>query len=208
MKALVERLRSADVPAVVEVLSEAFFDYPVMRFVIGAAGEQYAHRLETLVTFFTTARVVRDEVILGARVGNRLGGAALVSRPGRTYTGEDLGLLRDRVWDELGPEARARYGAFATACSPFDPDVPHLHLNMIGTRDFVRGTGVGRALIERVHELSVEDGRSEGVSLTTENPGNVPLYEHFGYQVVGRAEVAPGLATWGFFRRDRDDRLA
>ena len=42
----------------------------------------------------------------------------------------------------------------------------------------------------------------EGVTLTTEDPSNVPLYEHFGYQVVGHARVAPGLESWGFFRHD------
>jgi hypothetical protein len=40
----------------------------------------------------------------------------------------------------------------------------------------------------------------EGVSLTTEYPANVPLYERVGYTVVGHAVIAPGLETWGFFR--------
>jgi len=56
--------------------------------------------------------------------------------------------------------------------------------------------------LETVHELSRTDPRSVGVTLTTEVPANVSLYQHFGYEIVGQASVAPGLTTWGFFRAD------
>ena len=57
-------------------------------------------------------------------------------------------------------------------------------------------------MLESVHELSLTDPDSTGVSLTTENEGNIELYKYFGYKVVGEQEVVPGLQTWGFFRRD------
>jgi len=76
---------------------------------------------------------------------------------------------------------------------------------MIGVRPRARGKGRSRTLLEGVHRLSRTDPESAGVTLTTEVPENVPLYRHFGYQVVGHATVAPDLETWGFFRRDRDD---
>ena len=44
---------------VADVLSEAFFDYPVMRFVLGAAGK-YDERLSDLVALFVAARALRD----------------------------------------------------------------------------------------------------------------------------------------------------
>jgi hypothetical protein len=40
------------------------------------------------------------------------------------------------------------------------------------------------------------------VSLTTEVEANVPFYLHFGYRLLGQAEVAPDFATWAFFRPD------
>ena len=49
----------------VDVLSDAFFDYPVMRFVIGEAGSAYAQHLRTLIHFFTTARFVRNDLVMG-----------------------------------------------------------------------------------------------------------------------------------------------
>lgn len=148
------------------------------------------------------ARVFRDEILLGIGDPANLGGAALVSRRGGPESPPDLGELRERVWAELGASARARYEAFSAASSRFQVDVPHIHLNMIGVRSRARGMGLGRRLIERVHVLSREDPASEGVTLTTEDEANVALYEHLGYELVGRATVAPELTTWGFFRPD------
>jgi hypothetical protein len=48
-----------------------------------------------------------------------------------------------------------------------------------------------------------KDEDAQGVSLTTENPDNVPLYQHFGYRIVGTSNVGPGLTTWGFYREGR-----
>jgi hypothetical protein len=55
-------------------------------------------------------------------------------------------------------------------------------------------------LLEEVARLAEADGDSAGVSLSTENSRNVELYRHFGYRVVGEAEVAEGLVTWGMMR--------
>jgi GNAT superfamily N-acetyltransferase len=65
-----------------------------------------------------------------------------------------------------------------------------------------QGRGLARPLMEAVRTLSREYPESRGVTLTTEQPKNVPLYRHFGYDVVARREIAPGLETWGFFRPD------
>ncbi|MDH3746032.1 MAG: hypothetical protein OES47_13100, partial [Acidobacteriota bacterium] len=34
-----------------------------------------------------------------------------------------------------------------------------------------------------------------------QNPDNVPLYEHFGYRLVGHEHVGD-IETWGLFRED------
>jgi GNAT superfamily N-acetyltransferase len=73
---------------------------------------------------------------------------------------------------------------------------------MIGARKSHAGKGLGRKLLEAVHALSLDDPDSCGVTLTTEDPGNLPLYEHFGYKVVGHERVSADLETWGFFRPD------
>ena len=102
----------------------------------------------------------------------------------------------------MGAAARARYEAFGAAWETFTVHEPQVHLNMIGVARSHRGQGLGRVLLDAVHGMSQDHPLSTGVSLTTEDPANVPLYEHVGYRVVGRQTVAEGVETWGFFRPD------
>ena len=196
------KLTEEHVPKVTRVLCEAFYDYPVMRYVIGDGQDDYERRLNTLVHFFVMARVLRNEELLGTMDGKDLAATALVSYPGRGKAPPELMALRDKVWDELGPESRSRYEAFGTACASVEVEVPHIHLIMIGVSRAAQGIGLGRELIDHVHLMSREDTSSQGVTLTTEDPANVPLYEHFGYEVVGHARLSPKFETWGFFRPD------
>lgn len=202
--ALVHRIPPSEVASVVRVLGAAFVDYPVMRFVIGEAGEAYPGRLTRLVRFFVMNRALRDEPMLGISVEGELAGAATVSFPDRPLPAPPaIEPLREELWDALGAEARSRYEACGAAWEPIGVTRPHIHLNMIGVPAPHRGRGLARRLLEAVHDLSGTTAGSEGVSLTTESLGNVDLYQHLGYEVVGRATIAPDLETWSMFRPDR-----
>jgi len=198
----VEVLGATDVADVVSVLVESFADYPVMRFVVGDA-PGYMARLETLLTYFVTARVLRDEALLGVRGDGGLQAAAMVSWPGARTSPPELDAMRDAMWDRLGADTLARYQAFGAATAPFAIEAPQLHLNMIGVRRAAQGLGLGRMVLDAVHALSESDAASTGVSLSTEVERNVPLYEHFGYEVTGSAIVASTFTTWVMFRRNR-----
>lgn len=128
--------------------------------------------------------------------------AAVVPLPGSGATPAQLATHRERVWKQLGADARARYEAYGAATRAFATDRPHHHLNMIGVRRSHTGQGFGRLLLEAVHEMSRADHGSCGVSLTTETPNNVALYEHVGYRVTGHVRLSPDLETWGMFRAD------
>jgi GNAT superfamily N-acetyltransferase len=194
-------LGAPDVDLLVKVLSEAFFEYPVMRFVLGSPPD-YVARLEQLLTFFVMARVLRNEVLLGVRDTPGLKAAALVWSPGAGRSPPALKTLREETWASLGAASRARYETFGAATAPFAVVAPHFHLDMIGVARSWQGRGVARSVLEAVHELSASDESSTGVTLTTELEANVPLYEHFGYEVIGRATVASALNTWVMYRRN------
>jgi GNAT superfamily N-acetyltransferase len=197
---LVTKLSSAETEDVVTVLCEAFQDYPVMRYVLGSDGD-YERRLRTLIGFFVSARVYRDEPVLGVydRSGT-LAATALMSIPDEREAPQALATRREEVWSELGAAERARYEAYGAACAQFTVASPHYHLNMIGVRRSHVGRGLARKLLEAVHRLSDADAGSSGVSLTTETERNLPLYEYFGYRLMGQAVVGDGLQTWAFFR--------
>jgi GNAT superfamily N-acetyltransferase len=184
---------------IVSVLSEAFHEYPVMRFVLGG-GPGYDRRLAILVGLVVASRIHRAEPMLGIRDdGGILVGAAVVSISSRVAP-PDLGAVREQTWHQLGDDALRRYEIYGNACQPLTPTVHHHHLNMIGVRRSHAGTGLGRRLLEAVHQVARQDPDSAGVSLSTEVPQNVELYRHFGYQLLGQASVAEGVETWGMFR--------
>lgn len=170
-----------------------------MRHVIGQT-PAYAARLETLIGFFVAARVHRQDLILGLRDEDRLVAAALVTLPGERPIPEALTRHREAVWSDLGPEARARYEAFAAATQQYALAAPHHHLNMIGVRRSHVGRGLARILLDHVHGIAGADPGSAGVTLSTETGANVSLYEHFGYRQLGHVRVEPGLETWVFHR--------
>lgn len=196
------RLGEEDVADVIDVVCDAFADYPVMRFVLDYDHPQYAQRLHRFVHFIVMARLYRSEFMHGIVDGGVLQGTALTSLPARPVTSAPLDALREALWNELGPEARVRYEAYGAAFARFVPPDHHYHLNVLAVRHAAHGKGYARVLLEHVHALSRDDPESSGVSLTTENEANVSLYAHFGYRVIGRAEIAPGLTCWGFFRPD------
>ena len=67
---------------VVEVLSDAFLAYPVMKYVLGARPD-YEADLRALVEFFVMARFLRDDLVLGAMGGgDTLAGVATITLPG------------------------------------------------------------------------------------------------------------------------------
>lgn len=186
----------------VDVLCDAFADYPVMRFVIGPAGAAYQARLRALITFFTTARFLNGDVVLGACSPEGLVGVANITRPGGTSTSPALEPLREALWREVGAASRARYEALGRVWQTFAVSRAHYHLNAIGVRRAVHRRGAGRLLLDALHAMSARSEDSCGVSLTTEDPANVPLYEHFGYRIVGCERVLSELETWGLFRED------
>lgn len=188
------------VERVVDTLCEAFYEYPVMRYVLDADGGEFDQQYPKLIRLFVMARVLSDEPLFGMGELERLDAASVVSLPETQGVPERLVELRRTTWQDLGQEARQRYDNFCGACATFDVAEPHHHLNMIGVRNSCQGMGYGRRLVEHVISLSDAHLHSTGVSLSTENPSNVPFYTRLGFELIGHAKVGPGLETWNFFR--------
>jgi GNAT superfamily N-acetyltransferase len=197
----VTRLGERDLDDVVSVLTDAFGGYPVMKHVLGESRD-YASDLATLLRFFTNARFLRREPVLGVALDGEPTGVALVSFPEQPSPPE-LAPYRTQVWGILGSRAEQRYQSFGEATAGFFHGLTRTHLNMIGVRGGAQGRGIGRALLESVAQLALGRDGGDGVTLTTEVRSNVDLYLKFGYEVIGHAQVAPALETWGMLKRSR-----
>jgi GNAT superfamily N-acetyltransferase len=184
---------------IVDVLCDAFHDYPVMRYLVGPGHADYDVRLQRLIGFFAYRRGRMGAPYLGVSEGNALVAVAAFTLPVEPEIPADIFARRDALWRDLGDDARIRYDTYANTTKAFTIAAPHHHLNMIGVRHTHHGRGLARPLLDDMARRSREDANSAGVSLTTELARNVTLYEHFGYRVVGHARVSPDLETWGFF---------
>lgn len=190
---------------VVDVFADAFAGYPVMRFTVGDQGE-VAARERRLVRLFVERRVARTGpmyAIAEKAPSRNLLGAILLTLPEEPPPGPEIADISTAAWRELGEDARLRYDDYAAASNFFADYDPHLHLNMIGVRRAQKGSGLGRVLLDAVRQIAEENPAYSGVSLTTENPRNVDLYRHFGYDVVGEGQFGGDLKTWGMFLRIR-----
>ena len=193
-------LSKKNIPEITDVLSEAFYNYPVMKYVLGEK-QEYDMRLRKAITFFISARALRNEPLLGIyNSENKLIAAAAVTLPGEISTPLELYKMRDKLWAELGSEEKARYEKYGNVASDLLPKEHHHHLNMIGVRNAYRGKGLARQLIKTVEKIVSAHPTSTGVSLNTEVEINVNFYLHLGYKLVGKAEVDSGIQTWGFFK--------
>jgi len=153
------------------------------------------------MTFFVSARALREEPIFGIRnTENKLVAAATVTLPGEILSPQELFKLRDELWAELGSEEEARYENYGNKAFSLLPKSPHHHLNMIGVRNAYQGKGLARKLITEVEELVSKHTSSIGVSLNTEVKANVNFYLHHGFELVSQAEVDKSIQTWGFFK--------
>jgi len=70
------------------------------------------------------------------------------------------------------------------------PAESHFYLPILAVDPEFQESGCGRALLEALHARSERHPHSTGVCLETENPKNVPFYEHLGYQVIARNTLA------------------
>ena len=75
----------------------------------------------------------------------------------------------------------------------YHPKEPHWYLPMIGVEPSQQGRGVGSALLQ--HTLANADADGLPAYLESSNPKNIPLYERFGFGLIGiiRSGDAPPL---------------
>jgi GNAT superfamily N-acetyltransferase len=193
------RVRHATADEVLGVLTAAFAGYPVLRHILGET-ESDPEQRRMLIRLFVMNRELRGDPILLAEQDGAARAAMTLTRPDSPAECVAADDLADETWARLGEDALARYRQFADAANSVDPGVPNLHVNMVGVLPDARGLGLARFLLEEAQRRSLRDPGSTGVSLTTENPANVPLYEHLGYRVIGHRQITGTFATWGFFR--------
>lgn len=187
---------------VVTVLTAAFNNYPVMRYVLEPGEPGYAQRLNAMVGFFCEVRFLKGWPVLGVRDGDNLVAAALANSPVNPPGPPQVQQAFKNLRQDIGSAAIERLTAYEDACEGLEPDAPHYYLGMVGVLPGQQGKGYARLLLDYLHETADNDPAATGACLNTESAGNLPIYRHLGYEVIGEVDVGP-LHTWCMFRPSR-----
>jgi ribosomal protein S18 acetylase RimI-like enzyme len=110
--------------------------------------------------------------------------------PGVEPDGEAMAAIMD---EQTPPHRKAEMDAFVEQMDRFHPQEPVWYLPLIAADPAHRGRGLGTALMEAAIERIDADGRPAW--LESSNPRNIPLYQRFGFEIVGeiRTETSPVL---------------
>lgn len=193
--------RKSDVAELAQTLARAFFDDPVMMWML----PDPAQRARGLPRLFAT--MTRHHFLAGggsevAVSGGQIAAAALWDPPERWQQSrlEEMrmipGFLRafgSRVG--VGQEV-------SELMKTYHPEEPHWYLSVIGSDPGHRGAGFGRALMES--RLNRVDAEHAPAYLESSKAENVPYYQRFGFDVIREITVPRGGPTlWAMWRQGR-----
>jgi GNAT superfamily N-acetyltransferase len=179
----------ADVRPQSKVLARAFYDDPVMKYMLPDDGA----RAKALPPMFST--LTRNHFISrgGSEVASRggtIGAATLWDPPGqrRSSRWEELRMMPVLAW-----HFRARAEQTKTLGKLMEeahPEEPHWYLMVIGSDPTVRGAGFGQALMHS--RLDRCDGERAPAYLEASEASLVPYYSRFGFEQIGEIDIPGG----------------
>jgi GNAT superfamily N-acetyltransferase len=176
-----------------QVLARAFHDDPVAGWFLPAEGSRH-RRLRRFFVAELYHESLRHGAVEVACADGRVTGAAVWFPPGAS-----LGTEVSALPGYLRAFGRrlvivSRYQSAAVSTHPRDE--PHWYLAYIGVDPARQGSGVGAALLRSRLRRCDQEGLP--AYLESSNLENVPLYQHFGFQVtstLGLPEGAPVVST-------------
>jgi GNAT superfamily N-acetyltransferase len=196
----VRPFQRADVRASSAVLARAFYDDPVMMFML----PDDQARVKVLPGMFATLTrhhfLARDVSEVASRAGT-IGAAALWDPPGRRKSSrlEEL-LMMPTMMRAFRGRAKATQ-ALGRVMEQAHPEEPHWYLMVIGSDPSVRGAGFGQALMRS--RLDRCDGEHAPAYLEASREELVPYYSRFGFELTGEIQIPDGPKMWPMWRAPR-----
>ncbi|WP_255191199.1 GNAT family N-acetyltransferase [Natronobeatus ordinarius] len=201
-------LEEENLPAAARVLAAAFATEAFTVATFDRCTGRIEDALERVVEIRLHAHLEASQPVFVATVNDRVVGVAVVDRPG--FTTSRLRILRLLASHPVTVSRLCRRldwrGSYHVGQTVSPPDVlppASYTLEAIGVDPDAQGEGVGRALLEAVHELVECDVGASGCYLVTADESNRVLYERFGYETVA-TKRANDLRAYHLFRPNRN----
>jgi GNAT superfamily N-acetyltransferase len=185
----------AAVPALAGVLARAFARDPMVVWSIGPGGdleERVRRHFELVDERFAAAGWMYE-------AGDGLGAMALLP-PDSGALEDAIGVvIRDEV-AALSTDGGERYESMWSWIATCHPPERHWLLDQLAVEPAAQGRGIGGAMLR----FAIGRAQADGLPLFLETgvAGNVPLYERFGFRVMGEGDAPGGGPHIWFMRRD------
>jgi ribosomal protein S18 acetylase RimI-like enzyme len=196
------KINESDFKACSELFEEAFSKDPLFNYLFGRKPKG---RINKFFRFILEYANVKNQVILGEKRDGVIQGAACMETPQSqkpvksfsTYL-KSIKLILQFAFQIKWP-AFKKINHYMKITSERRPGKPHHYLVCIGVNPKEQGKGIGRSLLESIHEEVDKDTISIGIGLDTENKNNVELYKKFGYQLVSEDRIGD-ITIYSMFR--------
>ena len=187
-----------DMPAVADALSDAFYDDPVMSWILA----EESSRRRRLAGMFSVLMRAHYVPMSTAWTTPDHAGAALWASPGRavvplpTMVRNSPSLVR-----ALGRRTLTALRAL-THVERLHPKEPHWYLGVLGTRTAQQGTGIGSTLMGPA--LRICDEQALPAYLESSKHSNIAFYERHGFKLTGEIQLPlGGPLVWPMWRDPR-----
>ncbi|MGA4987822.1 GNAT family N-acetyltransferase [Nonomuraea bangladeshensis] len=186
--ATVRRADGEERQAVLDVLTEAFMNHSLIRWLFPEAGER--GRLQRHFYRPLLAHPAAEAYLAGGRAG-----AAVWL----TLTAGDQALSEDSFEPKAFGDSGARLRALGEALDPRHPREPHVYLPCMGVIGGQRGAGLGSALLR--HRLERADADGLPTYLEASSTRSRALYLRHGFADLGEpVRVADAPPLWPMWR--------
>lgn len=189
----VQTARSDDVEQVSATLSRAFFDDPVLAWIVPEPGRRRTV-LPGLFRIFAAAFIRHHESL----VTSDGAGAALWAPPGVPAVAEHEAEQFGRELEKVTGADAPRLFAVDDVMAAHHPRTPCYHLQLVGVDPEWQGRGVGSALLTPVIERCDRDGVPAYLEATS--PHNRRLYERHGFRTRETLQIPGGPVMWAMWR--------
>jgi len=193
--------RKTDIPDLSRTLGGAFFDDPVMTWLVPDDAAR-AKQLPRLFAILTRHHHLNGDGVEVACDGSTISAAALWDPPNRWKTSRraELAMMPSLV-RALGSRLAVGWQT-SEMMKRAHPEEPHWYLAVIGSDIAVRGHGFGQVLMRS--RLDRVDAEHAPAYLESSKPENVPYYERFGFSITGEITLpGDGPTVWTMWRAAR-----
>ncbi len=189
-----------ELPRVIEILADSFCADPVWSWAFPEPQRRFGQLTQWWGLLLTGAQLNPESMWISD------GGEAtsVWYPPGAVELTRELEAKVEPLFQELvGQNQATKIMEFMHGFESHRPmDTPHYYLSLLGTDTHSRGQGIGLALLKE--NLAWIDTYLMPAYLEASNPGNIALYERYGFEVKEEFTITDGPTITTMWRPARE----